>query len=320
MITYTKNDVAKMFEISRTTLYRHMEKNNIDKNSKLTDKEISILKQSIRPTLTLEDNNTIKTEEHQQIIEELQNNHLNDLKAKDEQINKLEAIVESLTKQNEIKIIEQFTEKLNHFESLLVKMESSSADLIEESLFNEDDTISETEVNEELNEMIKQIQNPVTSEIAVEQIVDEIEVINEPQDDLLDAELNEELEVSESENNAATIEESTTKMAEEALNEEVINANEELEVDEIENNEAAIAESTTEMAEEALNEEVLNANEELEVGEIENNAEAIEESTTEMAEEALNEEVMTFEEEVDMRAETENVSEPVKKKKRWWKR
>ncbi len=265
MITYTKNDVAKMFKISRTTLYRHMEKNNIDKNSKLTDKEISILKQSIRPTLTLEADNIIKNEEHQQIIDQLKKDHLNEIKVKDEQIIKLEAIIESLTKQNEAKIVEQFTEKLNHFEKLLIKMEDTPIDMIEELGF-EDDAISETEVNEELNEMIKQIQTSVDSEIAIEELVDEVEPIDT---EALKTEIKVEAEEKQfvEEQNEELIEELSETTLDEIV-EEDIKSKVELE-----------AETIEELPEEILNEEVMKCEEDIDILEEAQNSNEIEDNT-----------------------------------------
>ncbi len=265
MITYTKNDVAKMFKISRTTLYRHMEKNNIDKNSKLTDKEISILKQSIRPTLTLEADNIIKNEEHQQIIDQLKKDHLNEIKVKDEQIIKLEAIIESLTKQNEAKIVEQFTEKLNHFEKLLIKMEDTPIDMIEELGF-EDDAISETEVNEELNEMIKQIQTSVDSEIAIEELVDEVEPIDT---EALKTEIKVEAEEKQfvEEQNEELIEELLETTLDEIV-EEDIKSKVELE-----------AETIEELPEEILNEEVMKCEEDIDILEEAQNSNEIEDNT-----------------------------------------
>ncbi len=281
MITYTKNDVAKMFKISRTTLYRHMEKNNIDKNSKLTDKEISILKQSIRPTLTLEADNTIKNEEHQQIIDQLKNDHLNEIKVKDEQIIKLEAIIESLTKQNESKVVDQFTEKLNRFEKLIIKMENTSINMIEELDF-EGDVISETEVNEELNQMIKQIQTPVDSEIAIEELVDEVEPINP---EALQTEIKVEAEEKQlvEEENERLIETTTDNKTSEELSETIMD---EVVEENIKNNIELKDETSEELPEAILNEETID---ELD-NKAKNNANEIEETTL------------------------------IKKKKRWWKR
>ncbi len=281
MITYTKNDVAKMFKISRTTLYRHMEKNNIDKNSKLTDKEISILKQSIRPTLTLEADNTIKNEEHQQIIDQLKNDHLNEIKVKDEQIIKLEAIIESLTKQNESKVVDQFTEKLNRFEKLIIKMENTSINMIEELDF-EGDVISETEVNEELNQMIKQIQTPVDSEIAIEELVDEVEPINP---EALQTEIKVEAEEKQlvEEENERLIETTTDNKTSEELSETIMD---EVVEEDIKNNIELKDETSEELPEAILNEETID---ELD-NKPKNNANEIEETTL------------------------------IKKKKRWWKR
>ncbi len=281
MITYTKNDVAKMFKISRTTLYRHMEKNNIDKNSKLTDKEISILKQSIRPTLTLEADNTIKNEEHQQIIDQLKNDHLNEIKVKDEQIIKLEAIIESLTKQNESKVVDQFTEKLNRFEKLIIKMENTSINMIEELDF-EGDVISETEVNEELNQMIKQIQTPVDSEIAIEELVDEVEPINP---EALQTEIKVEAEEKQlvEEENERLIETTTDNKTSEELSETIMD---EVVEEDIKNNIELKDETSEELPEAILNEETID---ELD-NKAKNNANEIEETTL------------------------------IKKKKRWWKR
>ncbi len=118
MVTYTKNDVAKMFKISRTTLYRHMEKNNIDKNSKLSDKEIAILKQSIRPTLTLDDENMIGKEEHSKLLEECKEAYEMQLCTEKERLAELEQVVISLSKQNELLVnennnLQKINEKLN---------------------------------------------------------------------------------------------------------------------------------------------------------------------------------------------------------------
>ncbi len=122
MITYTKNDVAKMFKISRTTLYRHMEKNNIHKNSKLTDKEIAILKQSIKPTLTLGHESCMSKEDHEQTL----NDYKMELQLKFEQMNnqivELEEQLSFCIKQNE-KLI---TDGVTKIEYIIKRLEANN--------------------------------------------------------------------------------------------------------------------------------------------------------------------------------------------------
>lgn len=91
---YTKNEAISKLGVSRATLYKHMEKNGIEKGIKLNDEHIKVLKNSISKT---KKDNTIQTLEKEYIykINELENK-VNEMK---ETILKLEIDNRELVKQ-----------------------------------------------------------------------------------------------------------------------------------------------------------------------------------------------------------------------------
>ncbi len=178
-----------MFKISRTTLYRHMEKNNIHKNSKLTDKEIAILKQSIKPTLTLGHESCMSKEDHEQILTEYKNELQFKFEQMNDQIVELEEQLSSYIKQNE-KLIADGVTKIEY----IIKTLEANNQEVEVS-----EPIETTEQEVEVSEPIETTEQEVEVSEPIETTEQEVEApeVTTNIEDVPEQSVNEEQDIPE---------------------------------------------------------------------------------------------------------------------------